>query len=402
MLEQQPQPLHLPFHINAFKSMARNDLNSDVTAPPRFHPGTCDWQNQRYGPTYHTTLPITRKGTYEEGQSEAANTLININYMEANRCHPPANERGPETSPVPRNRHAYGARGMQRTFDGELGANITSFPTEYTYTHDWTSISVHSRQDDTQPSPHDFYHGADLMNHAQSQFSPLALHRDSSSPLHADQFDQTRFNLQMPRHSGQTIDDPDTGTPPLLSPPCESGDDSGGTCEHEDDQSSRSADTPRFDSPISPVRTEATVCAAPVSDNHSEPVSSPFASHPEPSMSERLLDKDSRLSAKHSARLSSADTRPSSQRKKKPKMHECDICHKFFPRPSGLATHQNSHSGRKRKFAKGDLVLNPSIGLLNRILVVRSLLQPIHACSRNALVFSLSVRMPRGIFGHTG
>ncbi|KZT25762.1 hypothetical protein NEOLEDRAFT_1092293 [Neolentinus lepideus HHB14362 ss-1] len=28
-------------------------------------------------------------------------------------------------------------------------------------------------------------------------------------------------------------------------------------------------------------------------------------------------------------------------------MHECHICHKVFPRPSGLSTHMNSHSGDK-------------------------------------------------------
>ncbi|TFK49119.1 hypothetical protein OE88DRAFT_1646688 [Heliocybe sulcata] len=37
--------------------------------------------------------------------------------------------------------------------------------------------------------------------------------------------------------------------------------------------------------------------------------------------------------------------------KKKPKLHECNICHKAFPRPSGLSTHMNSHSGDKRQSA---------------------------------------------------
>ncbi|KII87849.1 hypothetical protein PLICRDRAFT_112314 [Plicaturopsis crispa FD-325 SS-3] len=32
---------------------------------------------------------------------------------------------------------------------------------------------------------------------------------------------------------------------------------------------------------------------------------------------------------------------------KKSKMHQCEICQKWFPRPSGLATHMNSHSGAK-------------------------------------------------------
>ena len=38
-------------------------------------------------------------------------------------------------------------------------------------------------------------------------------------------------------------------------------------------------------------------------------------------------------------------TRPT---QKKSKMHQCTVCFKLFPRPSGLATHMNSHSGAKR------------------------------------------------------
>ena len=36
------------------------------------------------------------------------------------------------------------------------------------------------------------------------------------------------------------------------------------------------------------------------------------------------------------------------KRKGKSKMHTCSICQKSFPRPSGLRTHMNSHSGDKR------------------------------------------------------
>lgn len=49
--------------------------------------------------------------------------------------------------------------------------------------------------------------------------------------------------------------------------------------------------------------------------------------------------------------LVSSDTLPSERPKplqKKSKMHQCTICFKMFPRPSGLATHMNSHSGAKR------------------------------------------------------
>ncbi|KIJ62169.1 hypothetical protein HYDPIDRAFT_72317, partial [Hydnomerulius pinastri MD-312] len=35
------------------------------------------------------------------------------------------------------------------------------------------------------------------------------------------------------------------------------------------------------------------------------------------------------------------------KQQKKSKMHQCEQCNKVFPRPSGLATHMNSHSGAK-------------------------------------------------------
>ncbi|TFK35908.1 hypothetical protein BDQ12DRAFT_610936 [Crucibulum laeve] len=34
-------------------------------------------------------------------------------------------------------------------------------------------------------------------------------------------------------------------------------------------------------------------------------------------------------------------------KKKKVKYHECEICHKLFPRPSGLRTHMNIHTNEK-------------------------------------------------------
>ncbi|EJD51380.1 hypothetical protein AURDEDRAFT_121204 [Auricularia subglabra TFB-10046 SS5] len=49
----------------------------------------------------------------------------------------------------------------------------------------------------------------------------------------------------------------------------------------------------------------------------------------------------------HSA-ASQTDTGGSNKKKpKKVKMHACDVCHKEFPRPSGLQTHMNVHSGAK-------------------------------------------------------
>lgn len=42
---------------------------------------------------------------------------------------------------------------------------------------------------------------------------------------------------------------------------------------------------------------------------------------------------------------------------KKVKMHQCRICQKLFPRPSGLATHMNSHSGARRTYCPHYLFL---------------------------------------------
>ena len=45
----------------------------------------------------------------------------------------------------------------------------------------------------------------------------------------------------------------------------------------------------------------------------------------------------------------SGDQRPPGlKQQKKSKMHQCQQCKKMFPRPSGLATHMNTHSGAKR------------------------------------------------------
>ncbi|KAF4564536.1 hypothetical protein EYR40_010702 [Pleurotus pulmonarius] len=55
-----------------------------------------------------------------------------------------------------------------------------------------------------------------------------------------------------------------------------------------------------------------------------------------------IPSKGSRLSRERSM------STPVSQRpKKKSKMHECEICHKLFPRPSGLQTHMNTHTDSK-------------------------------------------------------
>ncbi|KIK68480.1 hypothetical protein GYMLUDRAFT_215127 [Collybiopsis luxurians FD-317 M1] len=46
--------------------------------------------------------------------------------------------------------------------------------------------------------------------------------------------------------------------------------------------------------------------------------------------------------------MTTTDTRQAGKRKRKPaKMHQCEICLKQFPRPSGLKTHMNTHNNYK-------------------------------------------------------
>lgn len=69
--------------------------------------------------------------------------------------------------------------------------------------------------------------------------------------------------------------------------------------------------------------------------------------------------RSSGRSADSSSTAVSPSTGSSSERprpsQKKSKMHQCKVCQKLFPRPSGLATHMNSHSGAKRKYSMASL-----------------------------------------------
>ena len=84
---------------------------------------------------------------------------------------------------------------------------------------------------------------------------------------------------------------------------------------------------------------------------------------------------------KRGGRITLKKTNPSSKRSK---MHQCNVCEKWFPRPSGLATHMNSHSGMKRKgdniardYVLGLMERNDSLSLPGRVLqqIVRCALQ---------------------------
>ncbi|KAG9221900.1 hypothetical protein CCMSSC00406_0005725 [Pleurotus cornucopiae] len=68
----------------------------------------------------------------------------------------------------------------------------------------------------------------------------------------------------------------------------------------------------------------------------------PHPSLPSPERDLSIPSRGSRLS-----RERSMSTPVSHRPKKKSKMHECEICHKLFPRPSGLQTHMNTHTDSK-------------------------------------------------------
>lgn len=60
-----------------------------------------------------------------------------------------------------------------------------------------------------------------------------------------------------------------------------------------------------------------------------------------------------------SPRTPAGERLPKAGCQKKSKMHQCTVCQKWFPRPSGLATHMNSHSGAKRTCAKRCFAVMP-------------------------------------------
>ena len=81
--------------------------------------------------------------------------------------------------------------------------------------------------------------------------------------------------------------------------------------------------------------------------SYSASVSAHSRSEPRSSRSSTTPPSDSMVSSPGGTDHSSQD-RPKTSHKKS-KMHQCTVCSKWFPRPSGLATHMNSHSGAKRE-----------------------------------------------------
>lgn len=58
------------------------------------------------------------------------------------------------------------------------------------------------------------------------------------------------------------------------------------------------------------------------------------------------LDRPTNAPRRKSESSSTLSSRNSGTSRK----HECHICHKLFPRPTGLSTHMNSHTGEQRQY----------------------------------------------------
>ncbi|KAG6334715.1 hypothetical protein ID866_4375 [Astraeus odoratus] len=66
-----------------------------------------------------------------------------------------------------------------------------------------------------------------------------------------------------------------------------------------------------------------------------------------PSSGPHIVSCTLRRSASQTPRSGSTPPKHKPVKRPRPKMHECVVCRKQFPRPSGLATHMNSHSGER-------------------------------------------------------
>jgi Zinc finger, C2H2 type len=77
-------------------------------------------------------------------------------------------------------------------------------------------------------------------------------------------------------------------------------------------------------------------------------------------------------------------TRSSSR---KPKMHQCQTCKKWFPRPSGLATHMNVHSGAKR-----ESMILPQVAACRDVLLPVAFTCPVQSCNKKFAVRSNAKR----------
>ena len=168
-----------------------------------------------------------------------------------------------------------------------------------------------------------------------SDSTPLQPHGDSTvtNPIFSD--------FQMFTNLSEYRDEPHAYS--LLPSPCDCNNESANVFDHNGGAEPTANGQPtlpmldlqaRFESSLSSALSEASV-----------------ESHQSPSPPPTPLDAAA-ISVQVSGprmRMSATTTRLSRRRRKKtPKMHQCPTCGKKFPRPSGLSTHENTHTGVKR------------------------------------------------------
>jgi Zinc finger, C2H2 type len=185
------------------------------------------------------------------------------------------------------------------------------------------------------PPPH-LSDGPRDMNSMLSEFSisshPILSSPPSSASAASPYFDKTwvrpsMSTMQMKSNSLEAIDDP------------ESLNTFNSFIEHSDLYHSTTDNIPDG----LPSRSSSSQSGASRSTSESD-ASSQISSFP--------MDRTGRQS--NSASTSSAGGAP-----RKNKMHQCPVCPKSFPRPSGLETHMNSHTGARRTSTVPGLIYWP-------------------------------------------
>lgn len=208
----------------------------------------------------------------------------------------------------------------------------------------------------------DLSRGANDMNHILSEFTlglPTPISSSSSVSAESPYFDgrallPSVYTLRMQENSLETLDDPDNRAAPntLIKS-------SGGIHSVSNENN---VDTSPF----------ATYSMPPIGAQNAHRSQSPmdgFAG--DRSCNNPSRSTSSQSSASHSKSDSdlaqgNPSSRPlgvarrshnpaSSSGGRKKIVHQCSICYKFFPRPSGLAIHMNSHSSAKRSLITIDI-----------------------------------------------
>ncbi|KAI0916027.1 hypothetical protein AcV5_003480 [Taiwanofungus camphoratus] len=190
---------------------------------------------------------------------------------------------------------------------------------------------------------------------AGSPTSPLPpIISDSSTLTDAQSPRLASYALQTRRNSSESVHDP---TSPSAVPPLVYDGEIGEDCDDDSESSPPSAASELARTPY-PAGTgmERPSRETHVHDNWSQSsLDSAYSGTSSAQEFENFLQQRTRSPNPPSEGDSSTTASPSESKsserirpiQKKSKMHQCTVCSKLFPRPSGLATHMNSHSGAK-------------------------------------------------------